>query len=177
MILVGEIRDLETIRTAIVAAQTGHLVFTTLHAGDCAGAIERLVAVFSGRRAGTPFAGSWPWCCGQWWLSTCFRGPARTPLTPSWRSARCSLSTPAVANLIASSKSSQVYSAMESGTSAGMQNLGAGPGSTVGGGPNLRTDGRFLCPHRFRFCVSGPRCCGDEPAPTRRFRGWIGHES
>ena len=46
VILVGEIRDLNTIRTAIVAAETGHLVFTTVHAGDCVGAIERLVAVF-----------------------------------------------------------------------------------------------------------------------------------
>ena len=50
VILVGEIRDLNTIRTAIVAAETGHLVFTTVHAGDCVGAIERLVAVFSRRR-------------------------------------------------------------------------------------------------------------------------------
>ena len=46
VILVGEIRDLNTIRTAIVAAETGHLVFTTVHAGDCVGTIERLVAVF-----------------------------------------------------------------------------------------------------------------------------------
>ena len=46
VILVGEIRDLATIRTAITAAETGHLVFTTVHAGDCAGAVERLVAVF-----------------------------------------------------------------------------------------------------------------------------------
>ena len=46
MILVGEIRDLATIRTAITAAETGHLVFTTVHAGDCVGTIERLVSVF-----------------------------------------------------------------------------------------------------------------------------------
>ena len=46
MILVGEVRDLETIRTAIAAAETGHLVFTTVHAGDCVGAVERLVSVF-----------------------------------------------------------------------------------------------------------------------------------
>ena len=38
--------ELETIRTALRAAETGHLVFTTLHAGDCVGAVERLVAVF-----------------------------------------------------------------------------------------------------------------------------------
>ena len=46
VILVGEIRDLNTIRTAITAAETGHLVFTTVHAGDCVGAVERLVSVF-----------------------------------------------------------------------------------------------------------------------------------
>src|SRR5471032_2701286 len=46
VVLLGEIRDLDTIRTAIVAAETGHLVFATLHAGDCVGAVERLVSVF-----------------------------------------------------------------------------------------------------------------------------------
>src|SRR5262249_41993629 len=46
VILVGEIRDLATIRTAITAAETGHLVFTTVQAGDCVGAVERLVSVF-----------------------------------------------------------------------------------------------------------------------------------
>src|SRR5690606_16403776 len=46
VILVGEIRDLPTIDTAITAAETGHLVFTTVHAGDSVAAIERMVAVF-----------------------------------------------------------------------------------------------------------------------------------
>jgi twitching motility protein PilT len=46
VILVAEIRDLATIRTAITAAETGHLVLTTVHAGDCVGSIERLVSVF-----------------------------------------------------------------------------------------------------------------------------------
>ena len=46
VILVGEMRDMETARTALRAAETGHLVFTTLHAGDCLGAIERLISVF-----------------------------------------------------------------------------------------------------------------------------------
>ncbi|MEM7473744.1 MAG: PilT/PilU family type 4a pilus ATPase [Planctomycetota bacterium] len=46
VILVGEIRDLKTIRTAITAAETGHLVFATVHAGDCVGSIDRVVSVF-----------------------------------------------------------------------------------------------------------------------------------
>ena len=46
VILVGEIRDLETIRTAITAAETGHLVFASVHAGDCVSAVERLISVF-----------------------------------------------------------------------------------------------------------------------------------
>ena len=46
VILVGEIRDLNTIRTAITAAETGHLVFATVHAGDCVGSIDRVVSVF-----------------------------------------------------------------------------------------------------------------------------------
>ncbi|MEZ6106274.1 MAG: ATPase, T2SS/T4P/T4SS family [Pirellulaceae bacterium] len=46
VVLVGEVREIGTIRTAITAAETGHLVFTTVHAGDCVGVIERLVSVF-----------------------------------------------------------------------------------------------------------------------------------
>ena len=47
VILVGELRDLETIRTAITAAETGHLVFASVHAGDCKTAVERLIGAFS----------------------------------------------------------------------------------------------------------------------------------
>ncbi|MFT5301450.1 MAG: twitching motility protein PilT [Mariniblastus sp.] len=47
VILVGELRDLDAIRTAITAAETGHLVFASVHAGDCKTAIERLIGAFS----------------------------------------------------------------------------------------------------------------------------------
>lgn len=47
VILVGELRDMETIRTAITAAETGHLVFASVHAGDCKTAVERLIGAFS----------------------------------------------------------------------------------------------------------------------------------
>jgi twitching motility protein PilT len=122
VVLVGEIRDLETIRTAITAAETGHLVFTTLHAGDCVGSIERLVSVFPAdeqdgiRRQ----------------LALVLRGviaqrllPALSTKGPVRRVACCEIliNTPAVANLIATGKSAQIYSSMETGTPAGMQTM------------------------------------------------------
>ncbi len=122
VILVGEIRDLATIHTAIVAAQTGHLVFTTLHAGDCAGTIERLVAVFP--------EGEQDAIRRQ--LAMVLRAVVAQHLLPTAASHKAPgrvaasevlMVTPAVANLIASGKSSQIYSAMESGHVAGMQTL------------------------------------------------------
>ena len=142
VILVGEIRDLNTIRTAIVAAETGHLVFTTVHAGDCVGAVERLVAVFPAdeqdgiRRQ----------------LALVLRaiitqhlvvadGPGHAnhqaegdaggqppgEISPQRRArvvtSEVLIVTPAVANLIATGKSNQITSAMESGGASGMQTL------------------------------------------------------
>ena len=121
VILVGEIRDLDTIRTAIVAAETGHLVFTTLHAGDCVGAVERLVAVFPAfeqegiRRQ----------------LALVLRAVVAQNLLLAAGAggggclavSEVLMVTPAVANLIANARSAQIYSAMETGVSAGMQTL------------------------------------------------------
>jgi twitching motility protein PilT len=130
VILVGEIRDLDTIRTAITAAETGHLVFTTVHAGDCVGAIERLVAVFpADEQSGV-----------RRQLSLVLRSvvaqhlvvadgiAAPRPTDSGARRMRVVTSevltvTPAVANLIATAKSNQIYSAMETGAAHGMQTL------------------------------------------------------
>ncbi len=129
VVLVGEIRDLATIRTAITAAETGHLVFTTVHAGDCVGALERLVSVFpADEQAGI-----------RRQLSLVLRtiiaqhlliadGPAGMAASNPKRRRRVVASevlmvTPAVGNLIATGKSSQVYSTMETGATMGMQTL------------------------------------------------------
>jgi twitching motility protein PilT len=127
VILVGEIRDLDTIRTGIIAAETGHLVFTTLHAGDCVGAVERLVAVFpSDEQEGI-----------RRQLSLVLRAIVAQHLLvavkpderhvaesmPCVAASEILMVTPAVANLIATGKSAQIYSAMETGTSLGMQTL------------------------------------------------------
>lgn len=122
VILVGEIRDLKTIRTAITASETGHLVYTTVHAGDCVGTIERLVGVFPAdeqdgiRRQ----------------LSLVLRTVMNQQLLPAISkdgkkgrvaTAEVLVNTPAVANLIAMGKSNQIYSSMETGRNVGMQTL------------------------------------------------------
>jgi twitching motility protein PilT len=120
VILVGEIRDQATIRTAITAAQTGHLVFTTLHAGDCAGTVDRMVSVFpEGEQDGV-----------RRLLALVLRAVITQHLlvtTDSDRSrvAACEvlMVSPAVANLIAMGKSSMIYSSIESGQAMGMQTL------------------------------------------------------
>lgn len=126
VILVGEIRELNTIRTAITAAETGHLVLTTVHAGDCVGVIERLVSVFpAGEQDGV-----------RKQLALVLRAivtqqllladGVNTQAGPHGRRRRVALSevlvmNPAVANLISTGKSAQIYSAMEVGGSQGMQ--------------------------------------------------------
>jgi twitching motility protein PilT len=119
VILVGEIRELETIRTAITAAETGHLVFTTLHAGDCAGAVERLVSVFpAAEQDGIRHQ-----------LAMTLRGIFAQHLLPTADGARrvpaCELlvATPAIANLVATGRGNQIRSAIETGSAYGMFTL------------------------------------------------------
>jgi len=140
VILVGEIRDLNTIRTAIVAAETGHLVFTTVHAGDCVGTIERLVSVFpadeqDGIRRQLALvlraivAQHLVVADGHAHMPHDEEASASVNEAPTPRrrtrvvTSEVLVVTSAVANLIASGKSNQIVSAMESGTAAGMQTL------------------------------------------------------
>lgn len=131
VILVGEIRDLDTIRTAITAAETGHLVFTTVHAGDCVGTVERLVSVFP--------ADEQPGIRRQLALvlraiiaqhllvadGTASSRSSNELSSPRRRvlSSEILLMTPAVANMVAQGKPAQIYSAIESGGGQGMQTL------------------------------------------------------
>lgn len=140
VILVGEIREVETIRTAITAAETGHLVFTTLHAGDCAGAVDRLVSVFP--------AGEQDAIRHQ--LGMVLRGVFAQHLLPSEKGGRrvaaCELlvSTPAVANLIATGRTQQIYSAIESGQGQGMLSLDQSLASLVVSGEIAETTASAL---------------------------------
>lgn len=130
VVLVGEIRDQNTIRTAITASETGHLVFATVHAGDCIGAIERLVSVFSADEqpsARRQLSLVLRWIVAQHLLVS--DGPkAMGQLAPGARPQRVVTSeilrnTPAVANLIATAKSHQIMSSMEASNAQGMQTM------------------------------------------------------
>jgi twitching motility protein PilT len=119
VILVGEMRDVDTMRTALRAAETGHLVFSTLHAGDAAGAVERMVSVFP--------ADEQPSIRQQ--LALALRGILVQHLLSSADSrtrvpaTELLVNTPAVANLIASGRSAQIYSLLETGAQHGMCTL------------------------------------------------------
>ncbi|MCX7780947.1 MAG: type IV pilus twitching motility protein PilT [Negativicutes bacterium] len=117
VILVGEMRDVETIATAITAAETGHLVLATLHTGDAAQTIDRIIDVFP------------PYQQQQIriQLSLTLQGIVAQQLLPrldgSGRVAAMEilLATPAVRNLIREGKSHQVLSVIQTGAKHGMQ--------------------------------------------------------
>jgi len=119
VILVGEMRDLETISTAITAAETGHLVFGTLHTADAPQTIDRVIDVFP------PVAQQQI----RVQLAAVLLGVMAQRLLPtqdgSGRVAAIEVlvNTPAVANLIRSEKVHQVRSVMQTGKAQGMQTM------------------------------------------------------
>lgn len=119
VILVGEMRDVDTMRTALRAAETGHLVFTTLHAGNCAGAVERMIAVFPAEEqpgVRHQLALVLRGVCAQHLLPT-VDGQGRVPAV------ELLVNTTAVANLISTGRSQQIDSLIETGGKFGMCTL------------------------------------------------------
>jgi twitching motility protein PilT len=121
VILVGEMRDLETISTAITAAETGHLVFATLHTQDTAQTVDRIVDVFPSAQQQQV----------RVQLSVALQGIVTQQLVPTadGRGRCCAaeilMTTPAVRNLIREGKTHQIYSALQTGATHGMQTMDA----------------------------------------------------
>jgi len=119
VILVGELRDLETIRLALSAAETGHLVFGTLHTSSAAKTIDRIVDVFPGDEKEMVRA----------MLSESLQAViSQTLLKTKDGSGRVAaheimVGTPAIRNLIREAKVAQMYSAIQTGSNMGMQTL------------------------------------------------------
>lgn len=117
VILVGEMRDLETISTAVTAAETGHLVLATLHTPSAAAAVDRIIDVFPAHQQQQI----------RVQLADTLRGVVAQRLLPkkgeSGRVMACEIliGTPAVKNLIREGKLHQIPTAMETGSKFGMQ--------------------------------------------------------
>ena len=119
VILVGELRDLETIRLALTAAETGHLVFGTLHTSSAAKTIDRIIDVFPAEEkemVRTMLSESLQAVIAQNLLKT-RDGTGRVAAH------EIMLTTPAIRNLIREAKVAQMYSAIQTGSNVGMQTL------------------------------------------------------
>jgi twitching motility protein PilT len=118
VILVGELRDLETIRLAMTAAETGHLVFATLHTTSAPKTIDRIVDVFPGDEKSMVRS----------MLSESLRGVVSQLLIKRPQGGRIAaheimVATSAIKNLIREDKVAQMYSAIQTGASHGMQTM------------------------------------------------------
>jgi twitching motility protein PilT len=121
VILVGEMRDKETVATALTAAETGHLVFATLHTQSTAQTVDRIIDVFPAEQQAQV----------RTQLSVALQGIVTQQLLPTadgqGRVVACEVlvPNPAVRNLIRESKTHQIYSAIQTSGSTGMQTMDA----------------------------------------------------
>ncbi len=118
IILVGELRDLETIRLALTAAETGHLVFGTLHTTSAAKTIDRVIDVFPAEEKDMVRS----------MLSESLNAVISQTLLKKVNGGRVAaheimIGTPAIRNLVREGKVAQMYSAIQTGATVGMQTL------------------------------------------------------
>jgi twitching motility protein PilT len=119
VILIGEMRDAETMRVALTASETGHLVFSTVHTTSAADTVERIVSIFPPHEKNQ--------ICLR--LSTSLLGIVSQKLVPRADgtgrvpAVEVMINTPTVAKLIEEGRSSQIYSAMNEGGYWGMQTM------------------------------------------------------
>jgi len=119
IILVGEMRDLETISVALTAAETGHLVFATLHTQDAAQTIDRVIDVFpphQQQQVRVQLAGALQGVVCQ---TLCKSADGRGRVVAT----EVLTATPAVRNLIRDAKTHQIYSALQAGAKHGMHTM------------------------------------------------------
>jgi twitching motility protein PilT len=119
VVLVGEMRDLETIQAALTIGETGHLTFGTLHTNSCAQTINRVIDVFPTTQQGQVRAQ----------LSMVLEGVLSQQLIPTAdgrgraMALEIMVTTPAIRNLIREEKIHQIYSSMQAGHKFGMQTM------------------------------------------------------
>ncbi|MBT3013303.1 MAG: type IV pilus twitching motility protein PilT [Candidatus Thiodiazotropha endolucinida] len=146
IILVGELRDLETIRLALTAAETGHLVFGTLHTSSAAKTIDRIIDVFpAGEKSMV-----------RSMLSESLRSVIAQTLLKKIGGGRIAaweimIGTPAIRNLIREDKVAQMYSAIQTGQAAGMQTMDQALKELVQRGVVSRLDAKAKAQNKDQF--------------------------
>ena len=153
-LLVGELRDLETTSLAITAAETGHLVFGTLHTNSASKTIDRLIDVFPGDRQSQV----------RTMLSESLEGVIAQSLIPTAdgksrvAAYEILVGIPALRNLIREDKTAQILSIMQVGTQHGMQTLDQALKDLVTSGKITREEAlkRTTNPKLFEGSVGGP---------------------
>ncbi len=153
VILVGEMRDLETISTALTAAETGHLVFATLHTQSTAQTVDRIIDVFPPEQQQQV----------RTQLSVALQGVVTQQLLPTadgnGRVVACEVlvPNPAVRNLIREAKTHQIYSAIQTAGAIGMQTMDADLARLVRAGKitNALAEQRASVPEELRRLLGG----------------------
>ena len=146
VILVGEMRDLETIRLALSAAETGHLVFGTLHTSSAAKTIDRIIDVFPAAEKDMIRA----------MLSESLKAVIAQTLLKKNGGGRVAaheimIGTPAIRNLIRENKIAQMYSAIQTGQSHGMKTLDQDLADLVKKGVVSRQEALSKCANKDAF--------------------------
>ena len=172
MILVGEMRDLETISTALTAAETGHLVFATLHTQSTAQTVDRIIDVFPPQQQGQV----------RTQLSIALQGIVTQQLLPTADgrgrvvATEVLVPTPAIRNLIREGKTHQIYAAVQTSGAVGMQTMDADLARLVREGTITRSPGRAArlgargaetAARRGAGGAGGDACRPTAPAPSR----------
>jgi twitching motility protein PilT len=156
VILVGEMRDLETISTALTAAETGHLVFATLHTQSTSQTVDRIIDVFPPEQQSQV----------RMQLSIALQGIVTQQLLPTSDgqgrvvATEVLIPTPAIRNLIREGKTHQIYSAIQTSGAQGMQTMDADLARLVRQGriTHALAEQRAAVPEELR------RLMGDGPA-------------
>jgi twitching motility protein PilT len=146
VILVGEMRDLETIRLALTAAETGHLVFGTVHTSSAAKTIDRIVDVFPAQEKEMVRS----------MLSESLRAVISQTLLKRTGGGRIAaheimIGTPAIRNLIREGKIAQMYSAIQTGQGQGMQTLDQNLQELMAKGLISKEEARFKAVNKENF--------------------------
>lgn len=146
IVLVGEMRDLETIRLALTAAETGHLVFGTLHTSSAAKTIDRIVDVFPAEEKEMVRS----------MLSESLRAVISQTLLKKVGGGRVAaheimIGSPAIRNLIREGKIAQMYSAIQTGQAQGMQTLDQNLAELMQKGLITKEEARFRAVNKENF--------------------------